>query len=129
MENSVFDPEERIEAAKKENLEICVVCGHLLGHHVFEKTGWRCHGIGHDSLQCECFLRATRAEGNIAYYDLIKRQKEYENMGECEDDEPMKKPFEERTCVVCRFKNDMIEQRNMLLTRRGYKCQECWGKD
>lgn len=132
MENSVFNPKERIETAKKDKLEICAVCGHLLEHHVFEKTGWRCHGIGHDSLQCECFLRATRAEGNISYYDLLKRQNEYDCMGEAEGEEEaetMKKPFEERQCITCGFKNDLIEQRNMLLTKKGYKCEECWGKD
>ena len=53
--------------------EICCVCGHKLRSHIDEGDGWRCHSLGSDGLQCECFLRKDRAEGDIEYYELSRR--------------------------------------------------------
>jgi hypothetical protein len=51
----------------------CCVCGHPLKDHVDEGDGWRCHCLGPDTYQCECWLRRDRAEGDIKYYDLDRR--------------------------------------------------------
>jgi len=55
----------------------CCICGHMLRKHVDEGDGWRCHSIGRDGFQCECFLRKDMAEGNIEYYDLDRRIDEF----------------------------------------------------
>lgn len=52
---------------------ICCVCGHPLEDHIDEGDGWRCHCLGPDTNQCECYLRKDRAEGDIRYYDLDRR--------------------------------------------------------
>jgi hypothetical protein len=57
---------------------ICCCCGHSLDHHVDEGTGWRCHSLGRDFYQCECFLRKDRYEDGIKGYDLQKRIDSYE---------------------------------------------------
>jgi len=58
-----------------ESLEgICCVCGHKLHNHIDESNGWRCHSIGHDWYQCECWLRKDRADGDRNYYDCITRK-------------------------------------------------------
>lgn len=50
---------------------ICCVCGHKLSSHIDEDNGWRCHSLGPDAYQCECFLRKDRAgKEGINYYDL-----------------------------------------------------------
>ena len=51
--------------------DTCIVCGHPLSAHLDEGNGWRCHCLGADLKQCECFLR-KRAEG-IEYYSYEKR--------------------------------------------------------
>jgi hypothetical protein len=64
---------------------ICSVCGHKLASHISEGDGWRCHSIGQDCYQCECFLR-RRAESSYRgviqfigkdFYDLEKRTQAY----------------------------------------------------
>jgi len=57
--------------------EICCVCGHKLSVHIDEGEGWRCHSLGSDGFQCECFLRKDRAEGNMEYYELSRRIEEF----------------------------------------------------
>jgi len=52
---------------------VCVSCGHVLGMHIDEGDGWRCHSLGPDFYQCECYLRKNRAEGDISYYDIKER--------------------------------------------------------
>jgi hypothetical protein len=49
----------------------CCICEHDLCNHIDEGTGWRCHALGQDAYQCECFLRKER--GYISYYDLDLR--------------------------------------------------------
>lgn len=56
--------------------EICCLCIHKLSSHIDEGDGWRCHSLGQDAFQCECFLRKDRAENNIQYYNLKKRKNE-----------------------------------------------------
>ncbi len=55
---------------------VCVLCGHKLSMHIDEGDGWRCHSLGPDFHQCECYLRKNRAEGDISFYDLKERVKE-----------------------------------------------------
>lgn len=55
---------------------VCVSCGHKLSMHIDEGDGWRCHSLGPDLHQCECYLRKNRAEGDISFYDLKERVKE-----------------------------------------------------
>jgi len=59
---------------------ICCVCGHKLSNHIDEGNGWRCHSLGHDAFQCECYLRKDRDtfsdDKGLDYYDLKKRIKE-----------------------------------------------------
>lgn len=52
----------------------CCVCGHLLSHHIDETNGWRCHSLGPDFYQCECFLR--KKYDDIRGYDVKKRLSE-----------------------------------------------------
>jgi len=52
---------------------ICVCCGHKLDHHIDERDGWRCHSLGSDFYQCECFLRKGRYDNGIDGYDLRSR--------------------------------------------------------
>lgn len=54
----------------------CIVCGHPLSAHIDEGDGWRCHCLGEDLKQCECFLRKDKANGDIKYYSLERRVKE-----------------------------------------------------
>lgn len=54
----------------------CTVCGHPLCAHIDEGEGWRCHCIGADTYQCECYLRKAKADGVISWYDLHLRMKE-----------------------------------------------------
>ena len=54
---------------------VCCVCGNKICNHVDEGTGWRCHALGLDAYQCECFLRKDR--GYINYYDLRLREKQH----------------------------------------------------
>lgn len=51
---------------------ICCCCGHKLDNHIDEKEGWRCHSLGEDFYQCECYLRKNRYD-SIEGYDLKKR--------------------------------------------------------
>ncbi len=55
----------------------CCCCGHNLDNHIDEDKGWRCHGLGRDFLQCECYLRKGRYDEGIKGYDLQKRKDEY----------------------------------------------------
>lgn len=67
---------------ENEGEDICCVCGHKLSAHIDEGDGWRCHALGPDAYQCECFLRKDRVEGNITEYSLEQRtaqhKKEYD---------------------------------------------------
>lgn len=56
--------------------EICCVCEHPLESHIEEGDGWRCHHLGKDGYQCECFLRKARADNDIAFYSKEKRLQE-----------------------------------------------------
>lgn len=57
---------------------ICCVCGHRLSNHLDEGNGWRCHSLGPDYYQCECWLRRDRTDNEgIEYYDYIKRKFQY----------------------------------------------------
>jgi hypothetical protein len=49
------------------------VCGHDLEDHIDESNGWRCHALGNDGYQCECFLRREHADGSKYYYELETR--------------------------------------------------------
>ncbi len=51
---------------------VCCLCQHSLQDHIDETLGWRCHALGTDFYQCECFLRKKRYK-NIQGYDLRKR--------------------------------------------------------
>jgi hypothetical protein len=53
--------------------ETCCCCGHKLGQHIPETEGFRCHCLGSDGYQCECFLRYGRYAEGLAGYDLKKR--------------------------------------------------------
>ncbi len=58
----------------------CCVCHHNLITHIDEGNGWRCHSIGADLYQCECFLRKGRLgkeRSNLHYYDLGLRRREH----------------------------------------------------
>lgn len=57
--------------------DICCVCGHPLSMHIDEGDGWRCHALGPDGYQCECFLRKGKAKGDISYYSLERRVEEF----------------------------------------------------
>lgn len=63
------------------NKSVCCVCHHLLGSHIDETDGWRCHSLDESCFQCECFLRKRNSfDGKpikISYYDIQKRVKEY----------------------------------------------------
>lgn len=56
--------------------ETCCVCGHHLSSHIDEGDGFRCHCLGQDYYQCECFLRKNR-HTSIDGYDLKKRAVRY----------------------------------------------------
>ena len=56
--------------------KICCCCIHKLSSHIDEENGWRCHSLGQDTLQCECFLRKEHAENDIDFYNLRKRKEE-----------------------------------------------------
>ncbi len=55
--------------------KICCVCSHKLPIHLDEGSGWRCHALGQDGYQCECWLRKERF-ASIKGYDLNKRIEE-----------------------------------------------------
>ena len=57
--------------------DICCCCGHKLGSHLDEGDGWRCHSLGSDFYQCECFLRKNRYEEGLKGYDLKARIKQH----------------------------------------------------
>lgn len=57
--------------------DTCCVCGHLLKSHLIEKGGWRCHTLGPDAYQCECFLRIGRYDEGLEGYGLEKRVKQH----------------------------------------------------
>jgi len=63
-------------ALEMKNKNICCVCGHELAIHFDEGKGWRCHSLGRDGYQCECWLRKNQAKGNILFFDLNLRVKE-----------------------------------------------------
>jgi len=58
-----------------EKKKICCVCSHELSIHFDEVTGWRCHALGQDGYQCECWLRKERY-ASIEGYDLFTRIEE-----------------------------------------------------
>ncbi len=61
--------------------EECIVCGHKLCDHIDEGNGWRCHSLGVDTRQCECFLRKHRdlfGEVSLDYYSVQRRVEEAE---------------------------------------------------
>lgn len=62
---------------KQKNLEVerCCVCGHPLSSHIDEGNGWRCHSLGGDGYQCECWLRKAHANDK-EYYNIEERIKE-----------------------------------------------------
>lgn len=51
----------------------CIVCTCSLTSHIDEGTGWRCHSLGADLSQCECFLRKREPKDELDYYDIRKR--------------------------------------------------------
>ncbi len=57
--------------------DTCSVCGHTLSSHIDEKSGWRCHSLGPDFYQCECWLRKNRYDDGLNGYDFHKRQDGY----------------------------------------------------
>ncbi len=57
--------------------DVCCVCGHPLSVHIDEGNGWRCHFLGPDGYQCECFLRKKRTHNDISYYSLRKRIEQF----------------------------------------------------
>ena len=57
---------------KLSNKKACCVCLHDLSDHIDEKEGWRCHMLGPDGFQCECFLRKSGFD-SIEGYELNKR--------------------------------------------------------
>ena len=59
-----------VEEFEKIPLGICTVCGHKLNNHMDEGDGWRCHSLAQDFLQCECWLRKGRLDGDVEAYDL-----------------------------------------------------------
>ena len=56
-----------------EGEEHCIVCGHRLSSHIWEGDGWRCHSLGPDLCQCECFLRLRDPKQGLYYYSLERR--------------------------------------------------------
>jgi len=56
-----------------ESHNTCCVCGHSLLDHIDEDYGWRCHRLGKDGYQCECYLRKVRGEGDKKFYSLSRR--------------------------------------------------------
>lgn len=56
--------------------DVCCVCGHGLSSHIDEDYGWRCHSLGPDGFQCECYLRKVRGEGDKKFYSLARRTAE-----------------------------------------------------
>lgn len=56
--------------------EICCVCAHTLDMHIDEGSGWRCHALGSDGYQCECWLRKGRYE-SIRGYSLGTRVQQH----------------------------------------------------
>lgn len=65
---------DEIRRMSKDNSKICCVCLHNLDSHIDETDGWRCHSLGQDFFQCECFLR--KRDDTIDFYDLQKRTNE-----------------------------------------------------
>lgn len=65
--------------AEKEEIEenICCLCRHEFRFHVDEGNGWRCHCLGYDGFQCECWLRKDHGDGDIKFYDLKSRIEEH----------------------------------------------------
>lgn len=51
----------------------CCICGHSLDHHLDEGEGWRCHSLGQDGFQCECWLRKDEIADTKLFYDLKNR--------------------------------------------------------
>ncbi len=51
----------------------CCVCEHELVLHLDEGDGWRCHSLGKDGYQCECWLRKKHSGEDLSYYDLKLR--------------------------------------------------------
>lgn len=66
-----FERSEPFSAEKRSRKRTCCCCGHPLHTHVDEGDGWRCHCLGQDTYQCECFLR--KRYKSINGYDLDKR--------------------------------------------------------
>lgn len=66
------------KGSEKSERDVCVVCGHSLSSHVDEGDGWRCHSLGPDLKQCECFLRKRKdlGEVDLNYYSLGRRLEE-----------------------------------------------------
>lgn len=62
-----------------DDTDVCCVCGHGLSAHLDEGDGWRCHSLGPDGFQCECYLRKGRGEieelliGDKNFYSLARR--------------------------------------------------------
>ncbi|MFX1237438.1 MAG: hypothetical protein ACFFAS_15550 [Promethearchaeota archaeon] len=56
--------------------DTCCECGHELSLRFDESKGWRCHRLGPDGFQCECWLSKAKAEGSISYYSLTLRIKD-----------------------------------------------------
>lgn len=52
--------------------KVCCVCLHDLSDHIDEVKGYRCHSLGTDGFQCECFLRKDRYD-SIEGFQLDKR--------------------------------------------------------
>ena len=59
-----------------EKYGVCCVCFHDLSHHIDEGEGWRCHWLGRDGYQCECYLRKDK-DISIKTYDLKARIEEH----------------------------------------------------
>ncbi|KXA98626.1 hypothetical protein AKJ39_01370 [candidate division MSBL1 archaeon SCGC-AAA259J03] len=55
----------------------CCVCGHELNAHIDESDGWRCHLLGPDGFQCECYLRKDRVDGDIEFYSVEGRKERF----------------------------------------------------
>jgi len=55
--------------------KVCCVCLHELSYHFDEESGWRCHCLGKDGYQCECWLRKERFE-SIEGYEINRRIQE-----------------------------------------------------
>jgi len=67
-----------IEHPEKLPEKMCCICGHALLTHFEElptlsKIGWRCHCLGLDGYQCECFLRKDSVASKVDYYDFKRR--------------------------------------------------------